>query len=200
MKKRGRPREFDEEAVVASMEALFWQQGLAATSLDDIAKTTGLNRPSLYSAFGSKVDMYLLCLNAFAKRMTDLFQAAFDQSNTLEDALNDLFSSLIATYYCESDKTFGLGCLVFSNAVVEAPTNERVQSMIESTLDVIRKSVRTSIIKRLPNVDEETLSMVTELSLSTFLGLGIQIRSGVNRVDIESSARNSVKAVGRLLA
>ena len=38
---------------------VFWQDGFAATSLDDLSAATGLNRPSLYGAFGDKRALYL---------------------------------------------------------------------------------------------------------------------------------------------
>ena len=38
---------------------VFWKDGFAATSLDDISAATGLNRPSLYGAFGDKRALYL---------------------------------------------------------------------------------------------------------------------------------------------
>ena len=36
-----------------------WKHGYAATSLDDLVAATGMNRPSLYAAFGDKCDLYL---------------------------------------------------------------------------------------------------------------------------------------------
>ena len=38
---------------------VFWKDGFAATSLDDVSAATGLNRPSLYGAFGDKRALYL---------------------------------------------------------------------------------------------------------------------------------------------
>ena len=38
--------------------AVFWDAGYAGTSLDDITASTGMNRPSLYGAFGDKHALY----------------------------------------------------------------------------------------------------------------------------------------------
>ena len=59
---RGRPRSFDEDAVLDRARAAFWNLGYAATTLDELAAATGLNRPSLYGAFGDKHALYVAAL------------------------------------------------------------------------------------------------------------------------------------------
>ena len=63
-KKRGRPRSYDPETALARAAAVFWKAGYAGTSLDDLSQATGMNRPSLYAAFGDKRDLYLKTLDA----------------------------------------------------------------------------------------------------------------------------------------
>ena len=52
--RRGRPRAFEPETALNQAMDVFWKDGFAATSLDDLSAATGLNRPSLYGAFGDK--------------------------------------------------------------------------------------------------------------------------------------------------
>ncbi len=49
-----RPREFDEEQVLDAAMRLFWTKGYPGTSLQDIVDATGLERPSIYNAYGNK--------------------------------------------------------------------------------------------------------------------------------------------------
>ena len=60
--KRGRPRAYDPDAALRAARDIFWVKGYAATSLDDIVEATGMNRPSLYAAFGDKEAIYLAAL------------------------------------------------------------------------------------------------------------------------------------------
>ena len=53
-KRRGRPRGYEPEVALARALDVFWKDGFAATSLDDLSAATGMNRPSLYGAFGDK--------------------------------------------------------------------------------------------------------------------------------------------------
>ncbi len=57
-----RPREFDVDIVLESATRIFWTKGFENTSLDDLCEATGLNRSSLYAAFGAKRDLYLSAL------------------------------------------------------------------------------------------------------------------------------------------
>src|SRR3981189_3871404 len=58
-KRRGRPRAYEPEVALARALDVFWKDGFAATSLDDLSAATGMNRPSLYGAFGDKRELYI---------------------------------------------------------------------------------------------------------------------------------------------
>src|ERR1700721_3883645 len=58
-KRRGRPRAYQPESALGRALDLFRKDGFAATSLDDLSAATGMNRPSLYGAFGDKRELYI---------------------------------------------------------------------------------------------------------------------------------------------
>src|SRR5689334_24905349 len=58
-KRRGRPRAYQPEVALGKALDLFRRDGFAATSLDDLSAATGMNRPSLYGAFGDKRELYI---------------------------------------------------------------------------------------------------------------------------------------------
>ena len=66
--RRGRPREYDPDRALASATRVFWKNGYAATSLDELAAATGMNRPSLYAGFGDKRELYLETLKRYRER------------------------------------------------------------------------------------------------------------------------------------
>ena len=63
--RRGRPRQYDPDRALAGAADAFWQSGYAGTSLDELSAATGMNRPSLYAAFGDKSDLYLKTLERY---------------------------------------------------------------------------------------------------------------------------------------
>ena len=66
---RGRPREYDPEEALDAAMGVFWARGYAATSLTDLSEATGMNRPSLYAAFGDKRSVFLRALHRYSARM-----------------------------------------------------------------------------------------------------------------------------------
>src|SRR5689334_12836152 len=58
-KRRGRPRAYQPEVALGKALDLLRKDGFAATSLDDLSAATGMNRPSLYGAFGDKRELYI---------------------------------------------------------------------------------------------------------------------------------------------
>src|SRR5690348_18416902 len=58
-KRRGRPRAYQPEVALGKALDLFRKDGFAATSLDDLSAATGMNRPSLYGAFGDKRELFI---------------------------------------------------------------------------------------------------------------------------------------------
>ena len=62
-----RPREFDEQAVLDLTTQRFWSKGYEATSMRDLADSTGVTTASLYNAFGDKRALYRLVLDRYVR-------------------------------------------------------------------------------------------------------------------------------------
>lgn len=88
---RGRPREFDTHAVLASASQVFWNHGYHATSIDDLCKATGLQRGSLYGVFGDKHGIMLAALDHYAEgsvaRLAERLNAPVPPEEALRNAL-----------------------------------------------------------------------------------------------------------------
>lgn len=63
----GRPREFDEGAVLNAAVLCFWRRGYEATSVRDLVAQTGITAASLYNAFGDKRTLYQKALDHYAE-------------------------------------------------------------------------------------------------------------------------------------
>jgi AcrR family transcriptional regulator len=64
---RGRPREFDIDEVLDRALRVFWRRGCEGATLPDLTKAMGINRPSLYAAFGSKEELLRKALDRYVE-------------------------------------------------------------------------------------------------------------------------------------
>jgi AcrR family transcriptional regulator len=61
----GRPREFDVDEALGRALDVFWRQGYEGTSLSDLTEAMGINRPSLYTAFGNKEQLFAQVIDRY---------------------------------------------------------------------------------------------------------------------------------------
>src|ERR1700674_4986058 len=64
---KGRPRAFDVDQALDRALHLFWRKGYEGTSLSDLTRAMGINRPSLYAAFGDKETLFRKALDRYVE-------------------------------------------------------------------------------------------------------------------------------------
>lgn len=65
----GRPKSFSREDVLEKAMPVFWKQGFAGTSLQDLEQATGVNKSGLYSEFRDKEDLFLEVLRHYLESL-----------------------------------------------------------------------------------------------------------------------------------
>ena len=56
---KGRPRSFDRTKALEAALRTFWQRGYEPASVPELCAAMGVNPPSMYAAFGSKVALFI---------------------------------------------------------------------------------------------------------------------------------------------
>lgn len=92
-----RPREFDHDDVLRIAFEQFWRKGVRGTSLSDIAHDAGVQRGSLYNAFGSKEALFLCAYERYASEYLVSLQKALG-SGTLRQRLTAFFDLTIKNF------------------------------------------------------------------------------------------------------
>lgn len=103
---------------------VFWRQGYAATTMDTLAAAMGLNKPSLYNAYGDKQRIYRQALAAFVAQVKDEVGAALASSTDVRLALKAFFDGALAVY-CAHEPP--LGCFAICTATAEAAAHADIQ-------------------------------------------------------------------------
>lgn len=92
-----RPREFDHDDVLRVAFDQFWRNGVRGTSLSDIARDAGVQRGSLYNAFGSKEALFLTAYERYAGDYVNALQKALSVG-TLRERLTAFFDLTIKNF------------------------------------------------------------------------------------------------------
>jgi len=64
----GRHRTFDKNIALDKAMEVFWTNGYPGTTLSDLTNAMGINKPSLYSAFGNKEELYKTALDRYVQK------------------------------------------------------------------------------------------------------------------------------------
>jgi len=78
----GRPRAFDADKALERALRVFWTKGYEGTSLSDLTEAMGINRPSLYAAFGNKEALFRKALDRYLEKTMGFMRHAIDKPTT----------------------------------------------------------------------------------------------------------------------
>ena len=131
-KRRGRPRAYQPEVALARALDVFWKEGFAATSLDDLSAATGMNRPSLYGAFGDKRELYIKSYESYRDRARQRMGEAFAADLPLRDMLQKIYAIALDMYL--SGKDGPRGCFTVMTATSEAVFDPSIRALVMTGL------------------------------------------------------------------
>src|SRR5581483_3379487 len=127
-KRRGRPRAYQPDVALGKALELFRKGGFAATSLDDLSAATGMNRPSLYGAFGDKRELYI---KSYARYRTDARAAMieiFRGEMPIRERLKRVYAAALDIYV--ADTSDPKGCFTVMTAASEAVADPEIRAMV----------------------------------------------------------------------
>jgi TetR/AcrR family transcriptional regulator, transcriptional repressor for nem operon len=133
-----RPREFDTDAVLERATQVFWARGFEHTSLDDLCEATGLNRSSLYAAFGAKRELYLSALARYEDGSAARITAALE-GRPFRDGVKAFLDSLIDSIVAGPGRR---GCFIGNCAAEMARLDRAAAARVRRSLGRIEAAFR----------------------------------------------------------
>lgn len=186
---RGRPRAFDRDTVLGAAGQRFRTRGFAATSLDDLAEATGVNRPSLYAAFGDKRALYLAALARTEGWLEESFAGLLRVNLPLRQAVERMLLYSIDVYL--SGETGPSGCIALNTATVEAVTDPEIAAALRRVLALEDRMVEAILTQAGSPAPQAHKAIVTGLLHS----LSIRARAGESKEAMTRLARDCADLV-----
>ncbi|HKU08009.1 MAG TPA: TetR/AcrR family transcriptional regulator [Bradyrhizobium sp.] len=192
-KRRGRPRAYQPEVALARALDVFWKEGFAGTSLDDLSAATGMNRPSLYGAFGDKRELYIKSYEAYRDRARQRISEAFAADLPMREMLERIYAIALDMYL--SGKDGPRGCFTVMTATSEAVFDPAIRNLVTTGL-VETDRFFARIFKRAQERGELAASadpqVLSHLASATLHTIAVRARARVPRAELDAIVKGAL--------
>lgn len=192
-----RPREFDEDVILAKLKDVFWNYGYEGTSYPALIAASGLQKGSLYAAFGDKKSLYLRTLQAYIESevagATGLLSGTGDSSvMSGTDRITSLLDAVIQAVTVHKDRR---GCLLCNAAVDQAPDDKDVETIVSNGLDTMQIAFQSALSETMTGLKMvETASMLN----AVYFGMRVMAKSGVPVLMLQQARDGAVELISSI--
>ena len=189
---RGRPSNFNHEEALEKALRVFWSRGYEGTSMSELTETLGINKPSIYAAFGNKEELFRKALTRYVTGPAAFVGEAMQQP-TARQAVEKFLLQAVDFF---SDQSTPNGCMIVQAAL----TGGQGSSAIQQELIGYRNSIETSFRERFdlakeqgdlpPNVNTKQLA---KYIATIHQGMSVQATSGATREELQAIVEMAMK-------
>ena len=191
-KRRGRPRAYEPDVALGKALELFRKEGFAATSLDDLSAATGMNRPSLYGAFGDKRALYIKSYGRYRDDARAAMLDIFRDEMPIRKRLARIYAVALDIYLSgESPR----GCFTVMTAASEAVFDPEIRAMVLEGFVELDKAFAACFRQAKEKgefgegADPIALSQLASATIHT---IAIRARAGVPRKELEAIVNGAI--------
>jgi len=134
-------KSFNVDTAIEDAMQVFWDKGYEQTSVTDLLAGTGLNKGSLYNAFGGKKQLFVKALQKYDEERRAMF-AELEALDDPQQAIGKLFDNIVATTVADAGHK---GCFLFNTALQINMHGEEVSGIVTKGVKEIEAFFRRSI-------------------------------------------------------
>lgn len=189
----GRPRAFDVENALDAALRVFWEKGFEGASLPDLTKAMGINRPSLYAAFGNKEALFRKALDRYSAGPAGYVREALKEPTArgvVEKLLNGAVNLL-------SDPGHPHGCLVVQGALACGDEANCVREELAKRRAARQAALRKRLEKARRSGDLPSGAKPADLAryvMTVIQGMAVQAAGGAGRRELKQVAELALLA------
>jgi AcrR family transcriptional regulator len=172
----GRPRGFDAEKALDKALRVFWRRGYEGASLPELTKAMGINRPSMYAAFGNKEQLFKKAVDRYCEEPTAHLEACL-AAPTIREVAERLIRGTAERLACPKNPR---GCLILHGALACGKESDAIRRDLAARRaereEAIRLRFAKASAKELPKgVAADDLARYVAAVMQ---GLAVQAASG----------------------
>ncbi|AGG05440.1 MULTISPECIES: TetR/AcrR family transcriptional regulator [Bacillus cereus group] len=181
-----RTREFDEDQVLDAAMQLFWEKGYEATSLSDLTSRMGIQRPSIYSTFGDKKELFEAALRRYTMSRASDIRNRLQSHSSVKEAFSIFFADVVNEEYAGD---LSKGCFCINTMVELAPHDERFEILTREHQmylavifqETIERGIQSGELEI--NTDAKSLAQALIVAL---IGLTVMMKSRPQRSFVDN--------------
>ncbi len=190
---RGRPRSFDEREALEAALSVFWKHGYEGASLAHLTRAMGINRPSLYAAFGNKEELFRRALDHYTAATASLHESALRQPTARAAVAKFLLTAADSSGGGKNPR----GCLLVQSALVCGSAGEAVKQELIGRRAAARAAWRKRFQKA--KVDGDLPADADPSALARYLsaimaGMAVEAVNGADRTELRQLAELALLA------
>jgi AcrR family transcriptional regulator len=193
---RGRPRQFDVDDALDKALHVFWGRGFVDASLAELSAAMGLNKPSLYAAFGDKEQLYLRALDRYVAQRLARPAAALQDEPDARAAVDRFLRALAALY---ADPRNPGGCFIVTGASdlggtsVPAAVDKQLRGALQANEGLLHARLQRAVEQGQlePGTNVERLAAYF---MSIVAGLSVLARTGARRSRLDGVVAAAMQA------
>jgi AcrR family transcriptional regulator len=193
---KGRPRGFDADEALDRAIEVFWRQGYEGASLQDLTSAMGINRPSMYAAYGNKEELFRRAVARYAE--ADMAYAREALAEPTAYAVIEKFLRTNADALTRADRPHG--CLSIQGGLAGGSDDGGTARFLATS----RLAGEAALADRLRRaVDEGDLPAGTDaVALARYVmvvseGNAVHAAAGVDRASLHATVDVAMRAIPR---
>lgn len=182
-KQRGRPSNFDHIEALDKALQVFWARGYEGASMAELTEALGINKPSIYAAFGNKEELFRKALTRYTTGPAAFVGEAM-QEPTARLVVEKFLMKAVDFF---SDKTTPSGCMIVQGAL----TCGKSSSAIQQELTAYRRNFEAAFSNRfeLAQAQGDLPQGVNTKQLAKYIatihqGMSVQASSSATREEL----------------
>lgn len=189
----GRPRSFEAGKALDAAMKVFWRKGYEGASLGDLTKAMGINRPSLYAAFGYKEALFRKVLDRYTEGPAAYVREALNLT-TARAAVEGLMKG---TADMASGSKNPRGCLFVQGALACGDGAKAIRDDLILRRNAGEKAVRQRLERAQTEGDLPPDASPADLAryvVTVIQGIAVQAAGGATRNELRRVIQTALRA------
>ncbi len=184
----GRPRAFDETAALDAAIEVFRRHGYEGASLDLLTGAMGINRPSLYGAFGDKAALFDKAVSRYVEGPGSAPVVALNEATDLRGGIAGFFAAVVRNNAARGRPR---GCLVACVLGEAAGADEQWRARAAELARMAESAVTKAVARFVPVT---TAPVLSRTMITLMYGIAAAAKAGLTQAELQLRCDDAIAA------